>query len=231
MPDVSVRVRSSNGNDHDVAVWPAVISESRLSNSFLGNLIEVCIVSRDHRRMMEGMVRLGIGPWRVHTFDSSTVTEQTYGGEPAEYVLKVCFAQADNVVWEIIQPIDGPTILHEFLDEHGEGIHHVAFDCAGAPWEARLAGFVSRGFQLTQSGRFAGENVFAFFGTEGATGATFETYLIPEGFVWPEPEEWFPGAPPRATNDPDTPSSGSAPRTTPIRVARPNAGSERPPFK
>jgi methylmalonyl-CoA/ethylmalonyl-CoA epimerase len=174
-----------------------VISENRLSNSFLGNLIEICVVTADHRRVMEGMVRLGIGPWRVHTFDSSTVTERTYRGEPAEYVLRVCFAEADNVVWEIMQPVDGPTILQDFLEEHGEGIHHVAFDCAGTRWEQRLAAFGSRGFQLTQSGRFAGQNAFAFFDTESATGTTFETYLIPEGFVWPEPEEWFPGPPPR----------------------------------
>jgi methylmalonyl-CoA/ethylmalonyl-CoA epimerase len=107
------------------------------------------------------------------------------------------------VIWESMEPIDGPTILQEFLDEHGEGIHHVAFDCADALWESRLAVFASRGFQLTQSGRFVGENRFAFFDTERATGTTFETYLIPEGFVWPEPEAWFPGAPPRGTKDPE----------------------------
>jgi methylmalonyl-CoA/ethylmalonyl-CoA epimerase len=185
-----------------MADWPEVVSESRLSNSLLGNLIEICVVTEDHRRVMEGMVRLGIGPWRVHTFDSSAVTERTYRGEPAEYVLKVCFAEADNVVWEIMEPIDGPTILQDFLEQHGEGIHHVAFDCGGAAWQSRLAAFAARGFQLTQSGRFAGENAFAFFGTESATGTTFETYLILDGFVWPEPEEWFPGAPPRATMDP-----------------------------
>jgi hypothetical protein len=39
-------------------------------------------------------------------------------------------------------------------------------------------------------------NAFAFFDTEKATGTVFETYSIPEGFVWPEPEEWYPGPPP-----------------------------------
>jgi len=49
---------------------------------------------------------------------------------------------------------------------------------------------------MTQSGRFAGANSFAFFDTESTTATTFETYLIPDGFVWPEPEEWFPASPP-----------------------------------
>ena len=44
--------------------------------------------------------------------------------------------------------------------------------------------------------RFHGRNAFAFFGTEAATGTTFETYDIPDDFVWPEPEEWYPGPPP-----------------------------------
>jgi hypothetical protein len=48
------------------------------------------------------------------------------------------------VVWEIMEPIDEPTIMQEFLDEHGEGIHQVTFDDAGAPWESRLAVFSSR---------------------------------------------------------------------------------------
>ena len=42
--------------------WPEVLGESTMSNGFLGNLVEVCIATRDHRRTMEGLVRLGIGP-------------------------------------------------------------------------------------------------------------------------------------------------------------------------
>jgi len=38
-----------------------------------------------------------------------------------------------------MQPLAGRTIMREFLDTHGEGIHHVAFDCDGAPWDQRLA--------------------------------------------------------------------------------------------
>jgi methylmalonyl-CoA/ethylmalonyl-CoA epimerase len=212
-----------------------VISENRLSNSFLGNLIEICVVTADHRRVMEGMVRLGIGPWRVHTFDSSTVTERTYRGEPAEYVLRVCFAEADNVVWEIMQPVDGPTILQDFLEEHGEGIHHVAFDCAGARWEKRLAAFASRGFQLTQSGRFAGQNEFAFFGTESATGTTFET-SFPRGSSGPSPRSGSRARRPETARPAVSSSCGSArrkaARTPPAaRPSRPGRRRGTPGFR
>lgn len=164
-------------------------------NSFLGKVIEICFVTADHRRTMEGLVRLGIGPWKVYTFDSTTVDQRTYRGADADYAIKVCFADVEGMAFEIMQPLYGPSIFQEFLDAHGEGIQHIAFDCGERPWGERIAAFEDRGFPLVQSGRFAGHNAFAFFDTEAATGTVFETYDIPEGFVWPEPEEWFPGPP------------------------------------
>lgn len=179
-----------------MSALPEVVSATELSNSFLGKLIEVCFVTADHRRTMEGLVRLGIGPWRVYTFDSATVTNRTYRGAPADFGIKVCFADVGDMAFEIMQPLYGPSIFQQFLDTHGEGIQHIAFDCAEQPWSRRIADFAGRGFPMVQSGRFMDANAFAFFDTEAATGTVFETYSIPAGFVWPEPEEWFPAPPP-----------------------------------
>ena len=191
----------TTGEHKQGSSWPEVCSESMMSNSFLGNLVEVCVVTRDHRRTMEGLVRLGIGPWRVYTFTPDNVTRQTYNGEPASFSLKVCFAEGKNVIWELMEPLGGPNIVEDFLEEHGEGIHHLAFDCEDIPLEQRIAAFAERGFPLTQSGGWldqnAFENAFAFFGTEEATSAVFETYVFPEEFEYPEPEEWFPAPPPK----------------------------------
>ncbi len=125
----------------------------------------------------------------------------SHNGMPADYAIKVCFAELDNVTFEIMQPLRGPTIFEQYLHTHGEGIHHIAFDCEHRPWQDRLAAFNSRGFVLAQSGRFADSNPFAFFDTAGATTTTFETYLFGDGFHWPEPEEWFPAPPPEAGRD------------------------------
>lgn len=181
---------------------PQVVSATELSNSFLGKLLEVCFVTKDYRRTMQGLVQLGIGPWRVYTFDSETVSERTYHGEPADYAIKVCFADIGDLAVEIMQPLYGPSIFQEHLDQHGEGLHHLAFDCDELPWEQREEMFSANGFPLVQSGKFMDQNAFAFFGTEAATTTTFETYDIPKGFVWPEPEEWYPAAPPSGQTPP-----------------------------
>ncbi len=178
------------------AELPTVVTEFALSNAFLGRIVEVCIVTEDYRRTMAGLVRLGVGPFRVYTFDDGNLAAPTYRGESSPFSLKVCFASNDGLTWEIMQPLAGRTIMREFLDAHGEGIHHVAFDCNGAPWDQRIAQFAGRGFGVTQSGRWLDQNSFSFFDTEAATTTCFETYHFPDGFDFPEPEEWYPGPPP-----------------------------------
>jgi len=183
-------------NGGGAVAWPAVLSESRMANSFLGRVVEIGIVTADCQRTMEGLVRLGIGPWRVYTFAPEDVQDQTFRGEPSEFTLKVCFAQADDVIWELMQPLDGSTVMQKYLDRHGEGIHHLAFDCEDRPWDERLSRFAAEGFALAQSGAWRAANRFAFFDTEEATTTTFETYVFPEDWEYPEPDEWFPAPPP-----------------------------------
>jgi len=175
---------------------PQVTGEASLDNSFLGETMQVCVVTRDFRKTMAGLTKTGIGPWRVYTFGPDTVTDLTYRGQPGRYSMKLCIAFSGSMMWEIVQPVEGPNIYEEFLEAHGEGIHHVAFDCNGMAWNERIAMLESRGFAMIQSGRWQGKVPYAYFETEGETTTTFETFEIPADFVMPEPEEWYPGPPP-----------------------------------
>jgi len=159
-------------------------------DSFLGKAVEIAIVTGDHKRTMEGLCRLGIGPWRIYTFSPENTTNQTYHGKPSPYTLKVCFAQVGDMIWELMEPISGTTIFADFLEKHGEGIHHIAYDCNNIPFEQRIAEFKRRGFELVQTGSWMG-NDFAFFDTEDATTTCFETYAFSDGWEYPEPEELY----------------------------------------
>ena len=175
---------------------PDVLSEFTLSNTFLGKIVEVCFVTADHQRTMEGLVRLRIGPFRVYTFTAETVAEQSYHGQPSPFGLTVCFATNDDLTFEIMQPLSGRSVIRDFLDTRGEGIHHIAFDCHGLPWDQRLKMFADRGFATIQTGRWLDQNSFSFFDTEAAATTCFETYHFPDGFVYPEPDRWYPAPPP-----------------------------------
>ncbi|WP_309638680.1 VOC family protein [Methylibium sp.] len=174
---------------------PRVISDVALDNSFQGDTIQTCIVSRDIHRTMAGMVKLGIGPWRLYEFGPETVSDMTYMGRPAHYKMKLALAFSGNMMWEIIESVTGPNIYEDFLRDHGEGIHHVAQGCNNLPYAERVAAYKARGLQLIQSGTWAGRVPYAYFASDGLISTTIEIFDIPADFVMPEPLEWYPARP------------------------------------
>lgn len=177
---------------------PRVTGVTSLSNGFLSEVVQICIVTGDYERTMAGMVQAGIGPWRVYTFDQHTVADMSYRGKPASYAMRVCLAFTGSLMWEIVEPLEGPNLYEDFLNSHGEGVHHVAFACGDLPWAERVRSFEARGFALIQSGVWMGRVPYAYFNTEDATSTTFEIFDIPADFTLPEPEAWYPAPPPAA---------------------------------
>jgi hypothetical protein len=78
-----------------------------IAEPFLGNVMEIAIVTADAQRTMEGLCRMGIGPWQVHTFTPENTTNQTYRGNPSPFTMKVCFAPLGSIICEPIEPIGG----------------------------------------------------------------------------------------------------------------------------
>ena len=85
------------------------------------------IVVKDCEATVESWTsRLGIGPWRVSDVG----------------FLKVAQASLGPVQFELLQPVEGrPSLWADFLDAHGEGLHHVCsrvedVDAAAAKLEA-----------------------------------------------------------------------------------------------
>ena len=68
----------------------------------------------------------GIGPWQIHTFQPPDLFDTTLRGKPEPYTMKIAAARIGNIQWELIQPLSGRSSYQEFLDEKGEGLHHVA---------------------------------------------------------------------------------------------------------
>lgn len=91
----------------------------KLPTPFLGSIAEVCIVTPDHKKTMDGLLRLGIGPFQVFDFTSSTVPERSFRGSPGSYELKVCFAKQGSLTFEIMQPVAGESLMAEYLDQVG----------------------------------------------------------------------------------------------------------------
>ena len=69
-------------------------------------------------------------------------------------------------------------------------------------WDERVRAFEERGISCIQSAIWKETVPFAYLSTEDATSTVFEIFDIPEGFVLPEPDEWYPAPPHRADQIP-----------------------------
>ena len=52
----------------------------------------------------------------------------TYRGQPVSCDLKVADIPMNGFVIELHEPIGGPSSFQEFLDKHGNGVHHIDFE-------------------------------------------------------------------------------------------------------
>lgn len=51
-----------------------------------------------------------------------------YNDKPTDAKCKLAFLRMENLQIELIQPMGGKSTWQEYLDKHGEGIHHIAFN-------------------------------------------------------------------------------------------------------
>ncbi|MFB6108885.1 MAG: VOC family protein [Haloplanus sp.] len=132
---------------------------------------------------------LGLGPWEVYRFEPPTLTDTYYRGDPHDYSMVLALTFAGETMIELIEPLEGPSLYTEHLEEHGEGLHHVAcfaFEDADAVVEA----FEAAGMPVIQSGVY-GETPYWYFDTvERMNGVIFETATNLEAM--PDPDRTYP---------------------------------------
>ena len=145
----------------------------------VSELYQVCIVVRDIEKSMENYQdTLGIGSWSLRTIDSSRVSDMTYRGRPVQHVFKVAQAKVGAMDLELIQPVEGDSIYSEFLEQGGEGLHHLGHVKVGG-LDAAIQTLENAGFPCLQSGRFPGGG-YAYMDTSKTLGTIIELIQRPE---------------------------------------------------
>ena len=166
-----------------------------LGNELISGVQQVAVVVRDlDAALAEYSERLGIGPWWVSLYGPPRLTEMRIRGIETPYSMKLAIAWTGETMWELIEPVDGPSIYKEFLDAHGEGLHHLLVNHAGVEFDAAIADFAARGCPPLMEGRM-GEVRFAYIDTEGPLRTVLEIVDRPAGYVRPDPDYWYPGPP------------------------------------
>lgn len=155
------------------------------------NTLQLGFVVEDLSQAVKRHVEmLGIGPWQIYTIEPPELTHMTIHGRLESYGLKAAITQVGNVQWELIQPLQGPSIYREFLKiKPGGGLHH--FLVQVEDYDATLRELAKRGVKVLMSGTWRGAT-FAYADTEKTLGTIVEFYKVEAGWAMSVPEETYP---------------------------------------
>jgi len=91
---------------------------------------------------------------------SSVASEKpnvTYRGKTANYGLKFAVIKTDRFVIELHEPDENESTFREFLDKHGNGVHHLGFE-VGDRRDAIIAEMEKSGVEMRQIGYYPGSS-------------------------------------------------------------------------
>lgn len=100
-------------------------------------------------------------------------THATYFGQPTDARAKIAACDMGQIQFELLEPLDPQSSWNDYLERHGEGIHHVAFFVAktGAPAKS----FSEHGYTITHQGLFTGQSgVYTYLDTDKDLGVVVE---------------------------------------------------------
>lgn len=132
----------------------------------------------------------GIGPWEIHTMDSSNTHDMTVHGQPTQYAMRLAFSNLGSVQLELIEPLDDRSIYSEFLKKHGEGLHHIA--CSTDNFDESMSFFKGKGIGVLQEGTLKDGLNFVYLDTNETMSFITEIYNFPEDWKLPPPESVYP---------------------------------------
>ena len=89
------------------------------------NLSQVGFVVRDLDKTIEKMQRvLGTEPDTILEMPNY---DRENSGVDGDFITRIAFYEFCNIQLEFIQPLGGKTVWQKFIDQGGEGIHHIRF--------------------------------------------------------------------------------------------------------
>ena len=150
------------------------MAQQLTTNIRVSDLFQVGIVVRNLEESMERYKNLlGIDSWQI--FEITPETNQfTYYGKPVEHSFKAAFTMVGKLMVELLEPLEGKGIYRDFLNERGEGIHHLGHvrvdDLDQALGELEEAGFPC----IETGGDAAGFHTWAYVDTTSALGYILE---------------------------------------------------------
>jgi methylmalonyl-CoA/ethylmalonyl-CoA epimerase len=153
------------------------MAEDKVLKGAEADICQLGIVVKDLDRTVEFLTSLGLGPFAMQTVAHPAAILR---GEKVFYQVRVAKSQQGGVQIELIEHQQGETIQKEFLDEKGEGLHHLCFRVSDL--EATLERFAAKGVGVLQRDDFVGGGGMAYLNSEPVCGIVMEVVQRPPNY-------------------------------------------------
>jgi len=140
-------------------------------------MVQIGVVVENLDKTVDFLTVLGLGPFDI---TSATHPAARANGKIQSYEVRLAFSQQGPIQLELIEYQKGETIQKDFLDEKGEGLHHVQFRVNDL--EKTLDKFKAKGIDVLQEDRFVGGGGLAYMGTDKIGGIMMELVQTPPDF-------------------------------------------------
>jgi len=153
---------------------------------------QIAVVTWDLQRTMEQYTKLlGWGPWNVYRHEPPRLHDTVLRGERVDYTMLGAETHVGDLGFELLQPLEGPSIYRDWLEQRGEGLHHVAVMLHDFAESARLRErFAEVDAPVVMGGRIGETIEFYYLDTEPSlkiiieSGSGHAIELVPD-FTYP----------------------------------------------
>ena len=156
-------------------------------------IIKIGIVVQDVEKTVKRYWEIfGIGPWTLIDLKPPHLSDLVFHGIPmndGNSFLKIALARHENIQFELLEPVYGPSTHMDFLKTHGEGINYLSFGRVDDHDEI-VSVLEKQGIDIEFTGVLGGATRFTYMASQEELGAIFEirkTYpgvtstLLPHG--------------------------------------------------
>lgn len=96
------------------------------TNSLFHKLVQIGIVVKDLDRTIKFLEQT-MG-WKPVSFADTPPGEKYYYGKNEDFSVKMAFYKLEHIELELLMPTRGRNVWQDWLEIHGEGLHHILFD-------------------------------------------------------------------------------------------------------
>ena len=146
------------------------------------SIAQVCIIVEDVEKSADTYRK--IFAWEIpEDYEITGLYEHsmaTHNGKPTDARAKIARCGIGSIQFELVQPLEPPSSWQDFLDQSGEGIHHIAFFVPET--EAALQSYSEHGFQVFHQGLFTGASgKYSYLDTDKGLGIVIELLEVFDG--------------------------------------------------